>query len=208
MPPPFSNRRANTSSPFLGSSMSTSTRRSRADSSIFNTSTMSTTTDGFLCGYNVRGEEIQKRLNSAQRKKTFPKTTKQPKFTGYTMSEDELLPFLGAKYENGRGQFWAIVEIINFSKNKELPFKQIYQIYYYLYKHVLDEKHLRGIFNADPSKFARNIFRDENEIFIVRGTNPDFFVSLTNPDVDHVPPEIREQERKLIFSKFENQGNV
>uniref|UniRef100_A0A914Q1C2 Uncharacterized protein n=1 Tax=Panagrolaimus davidi TaxID=227884 RepID=A0A914Q1C2_9BILA len=191
MPPPFSNRRANTPSPFLGSSMSTSNRRSRAASSVFNTSTMSTilntttmstTTDGFLCGYNVRGEEIQKRLNSAQRKKTFPKTTKEPKFTGYTMSEDELLPYLGAKYENGRGQFWAIVEIIKFSKNKELPFKHIYQIYYCLYKHVLDEKALRGIFNADPSKFARNIFVDENEIFIVRGTNPDFFVSLVNPD--------------------------
>uniref|UniRef100_A0A914QLJ9 Uncharacterized protein n=1 Tax=Panagrolaimus davidi TaxID=227884 RepID=A0A914QLJ9_9BILA len=141
MPPPFSNRRVNTPSSFLGSSMmSSSTRRSRADSSIFNTSTMSTTTDGFLGGYDVKGEEIQKRLNSAQRKKTFPKTTKEPKFTGYTMSEDELLPFLGAKYENGRGQFWAIIEIIKFSKNKELPFKHIYQIYYYLYKHVLDEK--------------------------------------------------------------------
>uniref|UniRef100_A0AC35FP55 Uncharacterized protein n=1 Tax=Panagrolaimus sp. PS1159 TaxID=55785 RepID=A0AC35FP55_9BILA len=124
------------------------------------------------------------------------------------MTEDELLPFLCAKYEKGRGQFWAIVEIINFSKNKELPFKHIYQIYYYLYQSVLDEKALRGIFNADPSKFARNIFFDEKEIFKVRGTNPDFFVSLANPDVDYVPPKIREQERKLIFSKLENQGNV
>uniref|UniRef100_A0AC34FLI6 Uncharacterized protein n=1 Tax=Panagrolaimus sp. ES5 TaxID=591445 RepID=A0AC34FLI6_9BILA len=179
--------------------MSTSTTNIRARTPSKNTSTMS-----IRGGYDVAGEDIQKRLNSVQRRKHREVPPKPPQFLGYTMSGDEMKRYFGAKYLHGAGQFWAITEIIKFSPNNELTYREIHEIYYFLYEQILDEKTLRGIFNADSSKFARQIFADENELFKVRGSNPDFLVSLVNPERDYVPARIRDEERTRIMAKFGN----
>uniref|UniRef100_A0A914YJ76 Uncharacterized protein n=1 Tax=Panagrolaimus superbus TaxID=310955 RepID=A0A914YJ76_9BILA len=95
---------------------------------------------GFRGGFEVDGEEIQRRLNSCQRRKHRPVTPRVPQLKEYTMTEEEMSRYFGAKYIHGAEQFWAIIEIIKFSPNNELLWKKICEIYHFLYGKVLDEK--------------------------------------------------------------------
>ena len=84
------------------------------------------------------GENIHKALKIVNRKPG--RVAPVQKFTGYTTTLDERLPYFDAKYDGGQNTSWSICAILKLAPNYELPFRLLYEVYYNIYDSILDDR--------------------------------------------------------------------